>query len=152
MSTTQEVSQDREAIAAVVAQHFDELSKTDGLDAGYKLAALSASGSIGPAGANTKGWATYLATQTGKIHFVSDKVTQHQGLWAGGGVAPAHNVLEPGALAGRKGTFRLWGSGRTGFLQMWVGGRPVFASPLVMIGVGIGAWTAEGEVSFHHYP
>ena len=119
------------------------------LDERLEPALVSASCSTGPDGANMKGWLTYDRRNVVKVYFEAHQVTEHGGIFAGGGALPML-CANPESLIGKLGTFEVRGDGLAGLLQMWVGDKPVLAGRLPVAGAGIPftAWHIEGTVRF----
>lgn len=97
---------------------------------GIAAAAVSATLTIGPAGAHLQGWITYLDGKYGKIHFKSKKVHDKSGLFAGAFAFPAWPTLLPDSILGKPGRTKVTGSASSGVVSLFAGGNLIGAFPV----------------------
>lgn len=113
----------------------------------YEFADVSTSVTVGPGGANVKGWITYATT---KIYFENGEIEYSSGAFAGAGAGVRMSVMRSDLIAGKTGTYKAegWGAGASGgALNLYLDGVKVLG-PVVISGTGFGQFKSEGEAKF----
>ncbi|MEM8934443.1 MAG: hypothetical protein AAGE94_24830 [Acidobacteriota bacterium] len=142
LSTEQQAS--LEAFVGELQADYDATTKSAGH---YINSLVSGTYTVGPSGAQIHGWITY--TESGEtVRYDSVEISDYWGLAAMVTASPLVGVLEPNAIDGKVGRFKIHGNGPAATLQAWVDGQPVFKSPVPFGGTAIFGHCAEGEMRF----